>query len=173
MKNFHSSNLFYLGICAIGMLAFAMVGIFPNMSASRDLDEEITVLQEKVRTQEILFPIYLELVKQFQQKAPAELPLPQNGKIGKNKISELESQFRDVARVSDVIFESAIPDPVSYQEDTGEVVMNVSFSGDFFNFRKLLMNLCKMAYLKSIEQMEVLVQDDTKYIQLKLLIDQE
>lgn len=173
MKKIHASNLFYIGICVIGMLAFAMVGIFPNMSASRELDEEVAELNQKVRAQELLFPIYVELIKQYQQKAPEGLPLPPDGKIGRSKISELSSQFMAVARRSDVNFESAIPDPISYQEETGQVVMNVSFSGDFFNFRKLLMNICQITFLRSIERMEVEVQGNDKRIHLKLLLDQE
>jgi hypothetical protein len=168
-----SSNLFFLGICAMGLLAFAMVGIFPNMKAARQLDDEIAQLSQKVQVQELLFPIYAELIKQFQQKEPVDLPLPSKSKIAKNEISELNAQFIELAHASNVIFENAITDPISYQEDSGHVTMNVAFSGDFFNFRTLLMNVCKLPYLNSIEHMEVVVQGKDKRIMMKLRLEQE
>ncbi|MDA8138957.1 MAG: hypothetical protein M0036_09925 [Desulfobacteraceae bacterium] len=169
----HSSNLLYIGICALGMLAFAMVGIFPNMSASRQLDEELVLLNQKVQAQELLYPIYIELMRQFRQQAPENLALPQSSKVAKSKIADLTPKFAELARLSEVHFERATPDPISYQEETGKITMNVSFSGDFFNFRKLLMNICKMDLINSIEEMNVGVDGNIKRLQLKLLVDQE
>jgi hypothetical protein len=169
----HPSNLLYLGICAFGIFAFAMVGIFPNLSASRQLDEELTELNQQVQAQELLYPIYVELMRQFQQPTPANLSLPQSGKIAKNKISDLNAQFAQLARDSDVDFEKATPDPISYQEESSRITMNVTFNGDFFNFRKLLMNICQLPFLNSVGQMNISVHGNTKNIELKLLLDQE
>jgi len=165
--------MIYIGVCAVGIIAFALVGIVPDSEALHQLDEDIAQLNQKVQAQELLHPIYKELIKQVQQKTPAELPLPQNKNIAKKEIADINTLFASLADQSDVTFVSAVPDPVSYLEESGHLTMNVTYGGDFFNFRKLLMNVCKMPYLRSIERMQVTTDGDVKRIQLKLLLDQE
>lgn len=169
----HSSNLAYLAICALCIFAFIFVGIYPNQRALGQLDEEIAGLQVKVQSQELLHPVYMKLIRQMQQKAPEGLPLPEKRRIDRKNIASVNDSFRTLARNSGVVLESASPDPSSYLEDTNRLTMNVAFSGDFFNIRELLMNVCKMPFLNIIENMELTTVDGKKQIRLKLILDQQ
>ncbi|MFZ1983248.1 MAG: hypothetical protein WAU91_02475, partial [Desulfatitalea sp.] len=122
---------------------------------------------------ELLHPIYMELIKQVQQKTPTDLPLPARSKIAKTEIAGINEVFISLAKESGVSLISAVPDPSSYLEESGRLTMNVAYAGDFFNFRKLLVNICNLPYLRSIEQMQVTTETNTKRIQLRLLLDQE
>jgi len=169
----HSNNLIYLGICGAGVIAFLLVAIFPNLSAIEKADENIAELSRKIQSQELLHPIYMELIKQTQQKTPTDLPLPPRSKFAKNEIAGIDEVFISLAKESGVAFISAVPDPSSYLEESGRLTMNVAYGGDFFNFRKLLLNICNLPYLRSIEQMQVTTETNSKRIQLRLLLDQE
>ena len=168
----HSSNLFYLAICGICILAFIVVGIYPNHIAMGQMDEEINTLRAKIQSQKLLHPIYMKLIQQMQQKQPEGLPLPEKKTIDKDDIESINDKFFSIAQSSAVSFETAAPDPSSYLEETSRLTMNVVFSGDFFNLRRLLMNISQQPYLNNIDQLEMTTVGDRKQIRLKLILDQ-
>ena len=169
----HSSNLIYLAICGAGVIAFLLVAILPNISATDRIEKDIDQLSQKVQTQELLNPIYRELIKRVQQEMPQDLPLPAPIKISKKEIADINNVFMAFAKESGVNFISAVPDASSYLEESGRLTMNVAYEGDFFNFRKLLLGICKLPYVRAIEQMQVSAETEIKKIQLKLSLDQE
>lgn len=168
----HSSNLVYLAICGLCILTFIVVGIYPNHLAMGQMDEEINALRTKIQSQKLLHPIYLKLIKQMQQKPPEGLPLPEKTTIDKDDIDSINDKFFSIAQSSGVNFESASPDPSSYLEETSWLTMNVVFSGDFFNLRRLLMNISQQPYLNKIDHLELKTEGDRKQIRLKLILDQ-
>ena len=173
LPKIHTSNLIYLGISALGIAAFLMVGIFPNAIALSQLDGSIAELNLKIQSQELLYPIYRELIKEVQQKVPQELILPDGDKITRNDFDQIDEIFIKLAQENSVRFESAAPDASSYLEEAGHLTMNVNFSGDFFDFRQLVLGICQMAYLESIEEMRVETVDEKKIITFKLKLMQE
>jgi hypothetical protein len=169
----HSSNLLYLAICSAGVIAFLFVAIIPNMSAMDQIEEDIVQLSRKVQSQGLLHPIYMELIKRVQQKTPQDLPLPARNKVSRKESDDIDQVFMALAKESGVNFVSAAPDASSYLEESGRLIMNVAYEGDFFNFRKLLVNICKLPYVRAIEQMQVKAETEMKRIHLKLSLDQE
>ncbi len=169
----HPSNLIYLVICLLGITAFFCVGIYPNLSALKDMDEDICVLQQKAETQTLLYPVYLKLLQQITQKVPTEYTVPPKTRISHNDISRINDLFRQLATQSDVTFKSAFPDASNYLEDVDDLTMNVIFNGDFFNLRKLLLGICQMPFLVSIDNMRIETLDQEKRISFKIRIEQE
>lgn len=168
----HSSNIAYLAICGICILAFIVVGIYPNHIAMAQIDEEISSLRKKIQSQKLLHPVYMKLIRQMQQKPPEGLPLPEKKNIDKGDIDNLNDKFFAIAQSSGAKFESASPDPSSYMEETNRLTMNVVFSGDFFKLRSLLMNISQQPYLNKIDHLELTTVGDRKQIRLKLILDQ-
>ena len=78
-----------------------------------------------------------------------------------------------MANESEVLFESAVPDASSYLDESGQLTISVTFSGDFFNFRRLLLGICKLPYLKSIDELKLMTDSTVRRIQLKLRLNQE
>ena len=50
--------------------------------------------------------------------------------------------------------------------------MSVTFSGDFFQFRELLLDVCKLPYLKSMDEFKLVTEKAVKRLQLKLRLNQ-
>ena len=166
--NVHSSNLIYFIICLLGVVIFGMVGIYPNTTAMDSMEEDIAELTTRVQTQELLFPIYQQLIKEVIQKIPSKLPLPDKSQSAQNDLGRINELFSRLADESGVIFSSAAPDAISYLEDTGHLTMNVNFSGDFFKLRKLLLRVCQLPYLDSIEEMRFETDQARKRLSFKL-----
>jgi uncharacterized membrane protein len=173
LSKISSTNILYVLVCLVGIAAFFLVGIYPNMRSMDQLDAEVTTLTHKVQSQELLYPVYRELIKEVQQPISTKLLLPDEGKLSSRGLNQLSDMFRDIATKSDVVFESAVPDASSYLEDAGYLTMHVSFSGDFFNFHKLLFNLCGLPYLESIDQMRIESEQSNKLIVFKLKLVQK
>jgi hypothetical protein len=163
-----TSNIAYLIVCLLGVAAFFLVGIYPNMKSMNELETDETILTQTVQSQELLYPIYRQLIKEVQQPIPSKLILPTRSTLSQNDLNQLNHLLREIARKSDVIFIRAVPDANSYLEDSGSLVMNTSFSGEFFNFRNLLYALCSLPYLESIDQIIIETQATERTIDLKL-----
>jgi hypothetical protein len=168
----HPTNLIYMGFCILGVVVFSLVGIYPNSSAVDRLEAEIAELNTKVQTQELLFPVYQQLIKEVTHKIPSKLPLPDRVESTQNDLGRINSLFSKMAEDSDVIFNSASPDAVSYLEDTEHLTMNVNFTGDFFKLRNLLLSICQLPYLGSVEEMRLETDQGKKRLSLKLKLKQ-
>ncbi len=169
----HPSNVTYLTICLLSLVAFFLVGIYPNLSALQEMDAEITTLHQKVQTQELLFPVYKRLIKEVIQKVPTKLSVPEKNKISPNDLVRINEMLNKLAAESEVTFSRAIPDASNYLEDKGYLTMKVDFIGDFFNLRRLLLSICQLPYLESIDQMRIETLQQQKRMSFKLKIAQQ
>ncbi len=169
----HPSNLVYLAICILGIATFIFVAIYPNSRTMKEMDKEIIGLNHKVQAQELLHPVFRELIKEVTQKVPTKLPLPDKNKISHNDLAQINKMFLEWASESGVTFSSAIPDPSSYLDDTGYLTLNVAFVGDFFNLRKILLKVCRLPYLEFIEEIQLKTENQGKRMAFKLKIAQE
>lgn len=162
------NNIVYMVICALGILAFFLIGIYPNMQSMDELTKETAMLTKKVQAQEILYPVYRQLIKEVRQQVSSELTLPERTVLSQPDFNKINDLFFKLGQQCDVVFLSAVPDAESYLEDIGHLTLHISFKGDYFNFRKLLLDLCMLPYLDVIEQMNIDTEASEKMILLKL-----
>ena len=169
----HTSNLLYLGICMLSIIAFFFVGIYPNLKSLDEVDEEIGALNHKVRTQELLYPVYLRLLAEITHRSPTKLPIPKSHKISTNDLTGINKAFMDIANENNATFISAVPDASNYLEDMGYLTLNVSFAGDFFDLRSLLLAVCRLPYLEAIDQMQMETVNEKKRLIIKMKVAQQ
>lgn len=162
------SNIVYSVICVLGIMAFFVVGIYPNMIAMEELEEETATLAQQVEAQELLYPIYRQLIKEVQQPVSTQLLLPNPEPLPQGDFNRINEVFLQLGQQSNLDFLSAVPDAQSYLEDIGHLTMHLSFKGDYFNLRKLLFDLCMQPYLESIEQLRIETEEAEKIIHLKV-----
>ncbi len=168
-----ASNMIYLGVCLVGIIAFFFVGIYPNTHSLRDMDQEIETLNQEVQTQELLFPVYLKLLADLTHKVPTKLTVPQKEKISHNDLGHINEMFTKLAEESDVSFVSAIADASNYLDDMERLSMTATFSGDFFSLRQLILKICRLPYLVSIDEMQIETLENAKQIKFKIKVLQK
>ena len=171
-KKVHSSSLLYLGICLLGICVFFLVGIYPNLEAMVELDNDFNELTTKVQEQEQLFPVYRRLIKEV-QAPPMDLPIPDKTKLPREDIANLSMRFMRLAEKNNLSFDSAAPDAASYLEESVYLTMNIRLHGDFFNFRPFLLDVCQLPYLQAIDEVSITPWQDQKQLKLKIRLDQE
>jgi len=170
---FDSSNMIYLGVCLVGIIAFFFVGIYPNINSLREMDQEIEVLNQEVQTQELLFPVYLKLLADITNKIPTKLSVPEREKISHNVLGRINAMFAKMASESNVSFIKAVADASNYLDDKGRLSMTATFSGDFFDLRQLILKICRLPYLESIDEMQIETLKNSKQIKFKIKISQK
>lgn len=168
----NSSNVTYLVICMLGIIAFFFVGIFPNKAALSEMDDEINQLRNTVKTQELLFPVYQRLIKEVTTKVPTTLSLPGQKRLTPAELAAINREFRRLAKENDVVFVNAAPEVTNYFEDVEHLTMRVAYSGDFFNLRNLLLSICQLPWLESIDEMRIASQEQQKRLALKIKVAQ-
>ena len=170
---FNSSNMLYLAVCLVGIIAFFFVGIYPNMNALSDMDQEIEALNQEVQTQELLFPVYLNLLADITNKIPTKLSVPEREKISHNDLGRINEMFAKLARESNVSFISAVADASNYLEDMGRLSITATFTGDFFDLRQLILKICRLPYLESVDEMKIATLENRKQIIFKIKVSQK
>ena len=170
---FNSSNMLYLGVCLVGIIAFFFVGIYPNINSLQEMDQEIDVLNQEVRTQELLFPVYLKLLADITNKIPTKLSVPEREKISHNNLGRINEMFTKIAKESDVSFISAVADASNYLDDMGRLSITATFTGDFFDLRQLILKICRLPYLESVDEMKIATLENRKQIIFKIKVSQK
>lgn len=168
----HPSNWVYIGICIVSIAAFSLVGIYPNAQSLKQMDKNIAELQHDLKEQELLNPVYRQLVKEVQQQIPPNLPLPKEEKAARETLGNLNAVFQTIADRNGVVLESAVPDARSYLGDSGYVILDARFRGDFFRFRDLLASILTIPYLEHVDQMLIETKGREKVMALKLRLAQ-
>ena len=172
-ERIHPSNITYLIICLLGIIAFFFVGICPNFSALKEMDVEAAQLHDQLKTQEMLFPVYQGLIKEVTTKVPSQLPLPKKQKLAHNELADMNRKFSRLAQENQVTFLRATPDAANYLDDMGYLSMSVYFAGDFFKLRNLLMSICQLPWLESIDEMRIETIDNQKRMEFKIKVAQK
>ena len=165
--------MLYLGVCLVGIVAFFFVGIYPNINSLREMDQEIENLNQEVQTQELLFPVYLKLLADITNKIPTKLSVPEREKISDNDLGRINAMFAKLASESKVSFINAVADASDYLDDTGRLSMTATFAGDFFDLRQLILKICRLPYLESIDEMQIVSLEGRKQIKFKIKVSQK
>ena len=102
LPKLHGKSIRYLVICAIGVLIFVSLGIYPRQNSIGELDTRIQRLKNQIETQKVLRPIFKILLKKAKFKDPADLPLPKQQKLDRAKVVVVSDTFRGIARMSNL-----------------------------------------------------------------------
>ena len=158
----------YLLICGFGVLAFILLGIYPNQKKLASLDKETNKISGQIEKHKILFPLYKNLLDEVRRKDLDVLPFPKKTKFAPDKTDRITFVFREIAKKSNLEVVSVAPDVKSMDNEAGLLLINTSLKGDFFSFRKFLIELGKVSYLERIEEIQVQAAQGFKEFRAKI-----
>ncbi len=161
-------SLAYLLICSLGILSFIAIGHYPLQRSLERMDREIAKIRCNIEEQNILFPVYSQLMEKIQFKRPNILLYPVKTKFSMDKIEELPSIFEKIAGKCNLTVLSVIPDIKSLGNDSGFLLIDVVVKGNFFDFRKFLLELGKVACIEEIEEIRIERAANAKECSLKI-----
>ena len=155
-------------ICLTGFLVIVLAGIVPNIISSANLDRKISNIKSRLDEQDKLNPVYKSLGKNVQQKVSKVLPFPAKEKLSRKSIDLFPAVFRDMAKKAGMDVISISPDLNSLSDNSAFLIINTVIRGDFFNFRKLLINLGEVPYSENVEEIQIQQNQDIMEFKMKI-----
>ncbi|MDP3283068.1 MAG: hypothetical protein Q8M56_01390 [Desulfobacterales bacterium] len=155
-------------VCLAGLLVIVLAGIVPNIIFSANLDRKISNVKALLEEQDKLHPVYQLLEKNTQQKVSKVLPFPVKDRLSRKLIDLFPATFRDMAKKAGMDVVSISPDLNSLSDNSTFLIFNTVIRGDFFNFRKLLVNVGEVPYSERVEEIEIQQNQDTMEFKMKI-----
>ena len=172
-KIFPTQSLIFFLICSAGILVFIFLIILPSQNTAADLDKNIEELKARIDEQRILTPVFHSLLARAKGKNPTELPLTQKTKSARGEVKNISSQIKKIAQGCGLHLAEITPDVNSLKQSSGYLSMNIIVTGDFFNFRKFLIELGSIPSLESIQEIKIRPIEESREIKLKIWLAQE
>ena len=158
--------------CAVGIVAFWVLIIFPSQKTADELDQEIEILNSRIEEQRILTPVFHNLLDRARMKGPSELPSPERSKLTYGDMSAISTQFQDIAGRHNLKLEEITTDVNTLMQESGYLVMRLQLSGDFFDIRKFLVEIGSIPSLEHIEEINIRSARTSKELNLKIWLAQ-
>ena len=169
-KRLLGRKLIYLLMFVAGSLLVIGIGIYSSKKFSETKDREIKAIFCQIENQKIILPVYRELLQKMRVEESGILPFPDKVRLPKDKIEEIPTIFKEIAKKSNLESISIIPDVMSLDRNLGLLLVNASLKGSFFDFRKFLVNLGEMSYLEHIERIDITRTIEGKEFRLKVWV---
>lgn len=148
-------SLMKILVCLAVIIIFAFFFNIQSKNKVSRLNGDIVALKSEIKRQEILYPVYLDLKRQYEAEVLKELPLVTNKAMTQEEVNEVTRQIEEAAMQANVEPQQVIPDPATLAENSGQVIVNCEFFGPFFNIRDLLKSLGGIPYVRHIETLQM------------------
>ena len=163
-------TIIYILICVGAILGFFVLAIYPNQKSLAGLDMEAKKLDSKIKEQEILFPVYENLLEKGKFEKPGAFPFPQKAKLGRHETERISLIFGEKARKSNLSLVDVIPDVESLSRGSGVLTVNMLMKGNFLDFRDFLIHLGEIPYVENIEEIKIQPAEGVKEFRLKVAL---
>ncbi|GEM_PF-2307052 len=147
-----STTLIYLAISGLAALAITVAGIIPSYRALASIKNRIAEKQAEIERQEALFPLFMSLIKEVQEKTPEGFAIPDGHQVAPRELNQLENLFFQLANRYNIDLQEVLPDTQSYLEESRLLKIELVFAGRFEDIRLMLYRICGLPYLEQIER---------------------
>jgi hypothetical protein len=158
----------YGALCGAGILIFVLAGILPSHRLAVRLQSDAARLRGEVAEQEALMPVYQQLSRVLQKAMPQALPNPAEGRLPQSVIPDIPIIFSTLARECNVESVLAVPQVESLAGGQGLLMIDSAFSGDLDGFRRLLIKIGSLPYVRHIEEISLSKSAQKKDLKLKV-----
>jgi len=170
LPKIYGKSIRYLLICITGIVCFAVLGIYPNQKTVTSLDNDTAKLETEIREQELLKPLYDDLLRRTRTKVPADLPFPEKGRLDRTKTDDIPEILGSMAHKSSLQLVDVTLDLNTLVKGSQSLSVDVRLNGGFLAFRDFLIQLQGIPYVNEIEEVEIQPADGVKEFRLKLAL---
>lgn len=157
-------------LCALGLLAFLLLVIYPNHRKMGEYDRQISVLKEDIALRRALLPIYRRLVEKATIAPSTQLKAPEKTALDMDDTGRLAQIFQEIAKTADLTLESVIPDVQNADPDNRHLLVEVVFRGTFFNVQPLINAILERSYVDRILKIQVRSAEEKHWIKLSMCL---
>lgn len=158
----------YFLIFGAAVLILIVIGIYSSKEFSEIKDREIKAIRYQIEGQKVVLPVYRDMSEKMEVGGPEVLTFPIKIRLSKDKIEEIPMRFAEIAKKCNLEAVSIIPDVMSLDRDSGFLLVNAFVKGDFFDFRKFLIELGRVPCLEHIERVHIQRTMEGKELKVKI-----
>ncbi|MFO7715686.1 MAG: hypothetical protein R6V78_14690 [Desulfosarcina sp.] len=157
-------------ICALGLLAFLLVVIYPNYRALKTYDRQIATTNAEIALRQTLAPIYRELIERVRLAPATRLKVVEKSSLDRADTGRLTQIFEAIAESACLTLESVVPDAQAFAQGDGRLQVDVVFRGDFLNIQTLINTLVEHAFVERILNIHLNSTQENKWIKLSVAL---
>ncbi len=155
-------------LCALGLLAFLLLVIYPNHRIMQDYDRQIAMLNREIVLRQTLVPIYGQLIERARMAPSTQLINPSKTALDIGNSRRLTQTMENIANRAGLRLESVIPDAQSFDQGNGLLMVEIIYRGEFLNVQPLINSIVAQSFVERIHQIHVRCDEEDKWIKLSV-----
>ena len=171
LQNLPARSVTYFLLCALVVAAVVLLAVLPAYRYIGELDKRIDRTGQRIEAEKRLLPLYQELLKRSQLEVKRNLPLPDRTFIPRRDVDMMPSIFAGIGVKSGMEVISANPDVMTLATGQTRVLVNAAIRGNFFNYRKFLVELGRLPYIDRIEEIQIQQKSPEKEYRMKIWLN--
>ena len=168
-----AQSLILFSLCGAGMLVFIFLFILPAQKTSAELDKKIEEKQGQIDRQKILKPVFERMLVKATAKSPTRLPMVEKAKLARGDMKRISAQIQSLIQRNNLQLKEITPDVNLSKERTGYLIIRLAVTGDFFNFRKFLLDLGSIPAMVHVQQVTIRSIEESREMRVKIWLAQE
>lgn len=158
-------------LCALGLLAFLLLVIYPNYRSLQEYDRQIVSLNEEIARRHSLAPVYGMLIERVRIAPPIQLKSPEKTMLDIKNSGRLTQIFQDIAQSAGLELESVVPDTQGYEPGNGHLTVDVVFRGSFLKVQPLINTIVEQSFVDRIDRIQVKNAEKNKWVKLSISLN--
>ena len=158
-------------ISAAVIAAVILLVVLPTYRYIGVMDTKIERTRQRIDAEKRLLPLYQELVKRAQTEVQTKLALPERKPMPRGDLDMVPSIMAGLAARSGMEVISASPDVATLSSGSKNVLVNAAIRGNFFSYRRYLVELGKLPFVDRIEEVQIQQKEPEKEYQMKLWVN--
>jgi len=168
-----AQSLILLLMCVAGILVFIFLFIIPAQKTAAELDKNIEEKQAQIDRQQILKPVFERMLVKATAKSPTRLPMVEKTKLAHGDMKKISEQIQTLIQRNNLQIKEITPDVSSLKERSGYLPIRLAVTGEFFNFRKFLLDLGSIPSMVHIQEIAIRSIEESREMKVKIWLAQE
>lgn len=169
-KRLQTQTLTALIFSGMILLAFILLILVPAFRTADQLQTDIESLRSQIEEQKVLHPVFKSLLKQVRQPNPEGIANPESGKLKRTETAKLGDYLASIASQNRLELERYQLDTDALMVDGEHMHVNLTLSGDFFDLRPFLEEVCQLPYIEKVEKLSIRTRQQDRQFDIQLLL---
>lgn len=154
-RNLARENAMRLLVCLVALLAAFALLVYPEMRSIARVEGEIAATRARIEQQEILHPVYRELLAVYQNASAGSLPRVARVPLPQAELGSVSAAIAGLARERGLEARSVTPDPDSLAGGGGLILVRCVLSGNLSALRDFYLSLGALPSLAHVERIRI------------------
>ncbi len=151
----HAQSIFLLLACLGLLCTLFYFTVIRGNRVQQALDQKLKEIKLQLARQQALSPLYDDLQKKYALTIPGIQTLPEKVPLSKKETGNFDIVFREMVHQCDLTLVALKPDIHSILSDEGFLNVDLTTSGEYRNFKQLLMKIGQLPFLAAIDQFRI------------------